>query len=206
MHPLSFIIKRVHHRLLAYARPFAKFFNITPARYDLLRCIKRGDGYYQAELPDILGVTRTTVSRMLIALERQGLIVRTHLVDERGRRHRRMNWVAVTTEGRRVMTAIDGSIVYAWFQTAFEHFFMNERNIRRCAAERAVKKLSTTLARFAHAFFDTAYIKFQEPKPYRTLNRIHWVNLNLARRFRPDDTYRLYQLCLREDWANDLVA
>ena len=205
MHPLSFIIKRVHHRLLAYARPFAKAFNITPARYDLLKCINRGEGYFQAELPDNLGVTRTTVSRMLIALERQGLIVRTHLVDERGRRHRRLNWVAVTTEGRRVMAAIDGSIVYAWFQTAFEHFFMNTRNIKRSAAEVAVKRLSTMLARMANAFFDKAYIWLQEPDRYLALNRIHWPDLNRAARFRPDETHRLYQL-RRRDWANELVA
>ena len=46
MHPLQFTFKRINHRLLAFARPFAKFFATTPARYDMLVRID-GTGFHR---------------------------------------------------------------------------------------------------------------------------------------------------------------
>ena len=205
MHQLNFVVKRVHHRLLAFARPFAKFFGITPARYDLLRRVRLG-GVFQAELSLNLGVTRATVSRMLISLEKLGLIVRTHLVDERGRPHRRMNWVELTDEGRRIMSAVDDSIVYPWFQTAFEQFFMRGRGVKRLAAERAVQKLFTTMNGLSKVLWDTAFLGFYKPNPSLVFTRVHWRSLGDTSRYRPDEKHRTYELRYRENWLLKLVA
>ena len=204
MHHLSFVIKRVHHRLLAFARPFAKFFGITPARYDLLKRIRLGGGGFQAELPANLGVTRATISRMLISLEKLGLIVRTHLVDERGRPHRRMNWVALTAEGKRIMTAIDESLVYPWFQTAFEQFFMSENKIKQPAAAFAVQKLFVMMNRMSTVFLDTAYVRFYRPNFLTVFTRVHWRCVPEARRYRPDEMHRTYELRHRYGWPSHL--
>lgn len=77
MHVLAFAFKRAHYVSLKLARPYAHAAGLTPARVDLLYSIKPGSGYFwQASLARKLGVSAVTISRMLRALEKLGLIAR----------------------------------------------------------------------------------------------------------------------------------
>jgi len=80
---------------------------MTPARFDLVRVLVRDAafngkvGQFQSALWKALGVSRATVSRMLGALEKLGLVRRSVM-----RKDRRLRWVELTQEGA------------AWFRRA----------------------------------------------------------------------------------------
>jgi DNA-binding MarR family transcriptional regulator len=197
MHPLPFTFKRIHHRLLAFARPFAKFFATTPARYDMLVRIDDYRGIFQAWLSIELGVTRATVSRMLIALERLGLVKRTWRIesDYFGRRSK---WVTLTDEGRRLVDAVRSSLAFPWFQTAFEQHFMTARTIkRRGHAQAAVNKFSKTLEGFASGMLDETSHTTQMSRLDKSL-RVHWTSITDP--VAPDDLTRVYSIDRRTPW------
>ena len=84
-----FALKRAYHGTLRIGRKPLAEDGLTAARFDLLFALteegqKPGPSIYQSALRRILGVTRPTVSRMLISLEKLGLIQRhKSLVDRR---------------------------------------------------------------------------------------------------------------------------
>ena len=78
MHALGFEIKRVYQRSLVYARAFARGFGrgVTPARLDMLAAVFQEHVLIQRQLAEVLGVCEMTVSRMVRALEKLGLVHR----------------------------------------------------------------------------------------------------------------------------------
>jgi len=92
-----FAMKRAHHSVLRLGRKPLAALGLTAARFDLLFAVKifRQRKIPQRGLQRILGVSRTTVSRMLASLEELGLVTRT--VDARDRRRKN---VELTTRGR----------------------------------------------------------------------------------------------------------
>jgi DNA-binding MarR family transcriptional regulator len=95
--------KRAFHAILRVMRKPLSSFGLTSARYDMLYAIYGGvpEGLEpsdclveQSELPDLLGVHKSVVSRMLRSLERLGLITR-----ERSAGDRRQLWVELTEAG-----------------------------------------------------------------------------------------------------------
>jgi DNA-binding MarR family transcriptional regulator len=94
MHVVVFRIKRAFQATVRVTRPLFCSLEVTPARVDMLLSI--GDvGCWQRELRRSLGVSAATVSRMLGALERSGLVRR-----ERGKRDTRQRFVSLTDRGR----------------------------------------------------------------------------------------------------------
>jgi DNA-binding MarR family transcriptional regulator len=91
MHATTFALKRGHLLSLAMLRaqlkPFARL-ELTPARADLLNLIRVSPPYQllQRDIAGSLGVTRSTISRMLIRLEAMRLIVRRYRPGERKRK------------------------------------------------------------------------------------------------------------------------
>jgi DNA-binding MarR family transcriptional regulator len=79
MDAVIFGAKRAYYATLRYAWPLAAKFGITPARFDVLRCIAetQGRSLAQDQLRRTLCVARSTLSRMLRALEELGLVQRT---------------------------------------------------------------------------------------------------------------------------------
>jgi DNA-binding MarR family transcriptional regulator len=57
--------------------PYASF-GVTPARFDLMYALQ-GTGMRQSALQRVLGVARSTVSRMLRSMEQRGLVERGHV-------------------------------------------------------------------------------------------------------------------------------
>ncbi len=76
------------------ARMFAARAQLTPQRVDLLLLLRR-ETLKQSDIANYLCVTRSVVSRMVKALEEQGLVVRSRGSDDRRERH-----TSITTDGR----------------------------------------------------------------------------------------------------------
>jgi DNA-binding MarR family transcriptional regulator len=78
MHALFFATKRAFHGILRITRRPLGCYGLTPARFDLLYALSRGEGLAmrQSILRRILGVAASTVSRMLKSLEALGFVSR----------------------------------------------------------------------------------------------------------------------------------
>ncbi|HEX4445732.1 MAG TPA: MarR family transcriptional regulator, partial [Polyangiaceae bacterium] len=77
MHTVFFGLKRAHHATLGLTRHVLKRLGLTAARFDMLFALKPCRlGMLQSRLRRLLGVSRTTVSRMLASLEQLGLLTR----------------------------------------------------------------------------------------------------------------------------------
>ncbi|HEX4445392.1 MAG TPA: MarR family transcriptional regulator [Polyangiaceae bacterium] len=100
MHTVFFGLKRAHHATLALTREALKRMGLTAARFDLLFALKDSRlGMLQSRLRRLLGVSRTTVSRMLASLEQLGLLTR-----KRSWSDRRTRDVNLTPRGRATIT------------------------------------------------------------------------------------------------------
>lgn len=75
MNTIFFGLKRSYYATLVGARSLTKRFGLTPARFDLMFLLQQ-PGKTQSSLWATLGVSRTTVSRMLGSLEELGLVER----------------------------------------------------------------------------------------------------------------------------------
>jgi DNA-binding MarR family transcriptional regulator len=96
MHTIFFGLKRAHHATLALTRRTLSRMGLTAARFDLLFALKlHRFGVRQSKLRRLLGVSRTTVSRMLASLEQLGLLTRKLSLSDRRTRD-----VELTKRGR----------------------------------------------------------------------------------------------------------
>ena len=106
MHAILFGLKRAWHGSLRTTRHALASLGLTAARFDLLYAADTRDRFgsiTQRKLRQMLGVNRTTVSRMLGSLEALGLVTR-----ERAYCDRRTRRVTLTDAGRsRIRLAID---------------------------------------------------------------------------------------------------
>ena len=76
MHAIFFGLKRAWHGCLRITRGPLVAMGLTAARLDLLYALQTGLADTQRRLRRVLGVNRTTISRMLGSLENLGLITR----------------------------------------------------------------------------------------------------------------------------------
>ena len=82
---LAALISPLRRALLAAAREQEHLPEIPDAQIEILRALPRGAILSPGELAARLGRNRTTVSNLLAAMERAGLVVRrTHARDRRG--------------------------------------------------------------------------------------------------------------------------
>ena len=107
MHPLLFSFKRVFLRSAYFTRAFAREFDLTPARYDLLIAIARSpDGIAQKDLRHLIGVTAPVICRMLYRLEELGLVWRHPHPS-----NRRWRWVRLTPRGATKYTVANSELM-----------------------------------------------------------------------------------------------
>ena len=78
MHRIFFSIKRVHLRVVEISKRLTKTFELTPARFDMMRIVLLHAPYgtTQWKIRTLLGVSAATVSRMLKSLEKLGFVAR----------------------------------------------------------------------------------------------------------------------------------
>ncbi|MEZ4260136.1 MAG: MarR family transcriptional regulator [Polyangiaceae bacterium] len=89
MHSIVFDIKRLHLTGQRHMLAALKWHGLTPARFDVLRLVMMGVRR-QSDICRALGLARSTVSRMLTAMERRGLIRRTARAPQRAPKRVRM--------------------------------------------------------------------------------------------------------------------
>ena len=153
MHATNFALKRGHllslRMLRGELKPFAVL-DITPARADLLVLLRQmaPSPVRQRDVTERLGVTRATVSRMLIQLEAMGLVVRL-----RSSYDRREKLVMLSFEGAArlrilVKRIMDARVVDRALRSVFR---AAPGEMRRPHAT-----LLTDLRTFAARFYDTA--------------------------------------------------
>jgi DNA-binding MarR family transcriptional regulator len=153
MHTVVFHMKRAFQSTLRVTRPLFQELRITPARFDMMRTLERGERF-QTDLLRVLGVSAMTVSRMVRALERLGLVVRRTPYFDRRRRI-----VELTDEGRALLRRASRLIV--WSGTV-ERLLLDElapdrrmhRELRRIHAFDGMDRPLWVLAR---GFGDTAW-------------------------------------------------
>ena len=107
MHAIFFGLKRAWHGSLRVTRHALAALGLTAARFDLLYAIGKNPIATQRELRLILGVNRTTISRLLGALENLGLLTRTRV--QHG--DRRTKHVDLTEKGRRRVRIAVGRMI-----------------------------------------------------------------------------------------------
>jgi DNA-binding MarR family transcriptional regulator len=106
MDAIFFEMKRAYYATLNFSRPSLRTFGLTPARFDLIVAILKGHHPTQSFVRAKLGVARSTISRMLAAMEKAGLVRRErHPCDQRQRR------IELTDEGRRRYCAASDDLV-----------------------------------------------------------------------------------------------
>lgn len=76
MNQLQFLVKRAHWRLWGFEAALLAPFGTTPARLDMLQCIAQHGVAPQSVLIWKLGLSPSTVSKMLSLLDAQGLVLR----------------------------------------------------------------------------------------------------------------------------------
>lgn len=82
MHTVFFSIRRTDLRCLQLQRKILYEYRLTPARYVMLLVILSERGMTQAELPEHLGVSAMTVSRMVCSLVEIGMLERVVCTDD----------------------------------------------------------------------------------------------------------------------------
>ena len=82
MDEIIFGMKRGHLASARFGHRLLAPFGLTPARFDMLYALQNV-GLYQTQLAQMLGVARSTVSRMLAALEKLGWVCRFRLRNMR---------------------------------------------------------------------------------------------------------------------------
>jgi DNA-binding MarR family transcriptional regulator len=118
MHTVFFGLKRAHHATLGVTRAALKRMGLTAARFDLLFATKNAGrfGLLQSRLRRLLGVGRTTVSRMLASLEQLGLLTRRVTWSDR-----RTRLVELTPRGRATITSAHRAFTRSgWAQLALD--------------------------------------------------------------------------------------
>jgi DNA-binding MarR family transcriptional regulator len=125
MHSAFFALKRAYHGTLRLTRVALAEIGLTAARFDMLFALREfRRGLLQGSLLRVLGVGRTTVSRMLAALEKLGFVKRT--VVKRDRRRKR---VELTPAGRaRIELAYRRFALSGWAQLAVESALCTEES------------------------------------------------------------------------------
>ncbi len=160
MHPLSFQIKRAHHRIVAFGRHVLRKLALTPARFDLLYIVYKRwtfqkrlyDAPAQTDLCRILGVTAATISRMVRSLEELGIVRRFGSPVDR-----RTKQVALTDEGLQLFReAFDHVFAKSAVDLAYQRAFGEPSEPMVLAVIRQVKGIKT----IAKAFGDTSSLSY----------------------------------------------
>lgn len=151
MNQLAFGLKRAYYSYLRISHQTLRPFDLTPARFEMLRYIAEIEGMAQNELASALGVRASTVSRMLKALVEMGLVEKQVGLDARSRS------IGLTSKGRalvrEVLARVVGSGMASLLQNAagswahspraqachVDRFFLHLRWVRLACGDKSIR-------------------------------------------------------------------
>ena len=102
----------------------------------LLKCLWNQDGLSQKEIADLMGIQAATATRMVIRMERSGLVERKTDPEDQ-----RVSQVYLTDLGRSLQSAVEEGWI-AIEQQILEGFSLEERLLLRRYLEQIYKNLS----------------------------------------------------------------
>jgi DNA-binding MarR family transcriptional regulator len=157
MNKIFFGLKRAYHGTLRVTRRALARMGLTAARFDMLYIIETAGGEMpRRELQRALGVAGSTVSRMLLSLEKLGLLVREIMLED----HRRV-WVELTGLGRQsVREAAHFLIASGPTQLAVDSALCPDRWHDATACLVAQAACDRILRRFRRAYGDLATLHY----------------------------------------------
>ena len=164
MHNLGFQFKRAHWKTIRVLMPLARAFGLTPQRFDILFALCKCGFFTQSSLAKHFDVSRTTIARMLKALENLGLIVRFKF---RGIRSRT---VELSSAGRALIVR---ALRYCKNPTTrlFEDAAMKKRRPRWPRAL-AVETAFDLVQKFARFLGDTSRLQY----PFESPGLLMWLD------------------------------
>ncbi|MEO7113762.1 MAG: MarR family winged helix-turn-helix transcriptional regulator [Polyangiaceae bacterium] len=148
MHYLTYSFKRAHHEGLKLLRPIAARHDLTPARFDILNTLlKRRRGAticpYQVAIAETLRLCRSTICKMVKALEKAGFVKREeHYYD------RRYRFLKLTAYGRRCVLRVLKALRRREIDRAILHSLVNISRISRAKRAAFVNQLVHSVRRF----------------------------------------------------------
>jgi DNA-binding MarR family transcriptional regulator len=160
MHAVFFGLKRAYQGTLRITRRPLRKIGLTAARFDLLYAVKDcGGAVLQSALRKILGVCRATVSKMLISLEKLGLVKRSVYPGDR-----RQRLVTLTWPGRKKLGGAKRDFVRSgWAELAFASAIGCSGLYQWYSAESCLEAKSWLLARLdalREGFSDFASLEY----------------------------------------------
>jgi DNA-binding MarR family transcriptional regulator len=147
MHYVSYPFKRAHHECLKLLRPIAARHDLTPARFDLLNTLLVKHRYaifpYQVAIAKALRLCRSTICKMVKALEKAGFIKR-----EKNYYDRRFHVLKLTTYGRRCLLRVLKALRRREIDRTLRHSFVHIMSTSRARRAAFIYRLVLSVQRF----------------------------------------------------------
>ncbi len=162
---LLFSFKRAYLTGVRHMTEALRAHGLTPARLDVLRLLLEGVTT-QRELRRALGVARSTISRMLAAMVRRGLVVRSSRAEQRATKYLAIAPdVAALLEG--LLPPLEGAVKagvatalrmrphhhFRWFFEAVASAEYEISSLRSALGDRATRDRTPMLSYFEDDFF-----------------------------------------------------
>jgi DNA-binding MarR family transcriptional regulator len=151
MHYVTFPFKRAHHECLKLLRPIAARHNLTPARFDLLNTLLVKNGRpsiypYQVAIAKALRLCRSTICKMVKALEKAGFVKgEPHHYD------RRYRFLKLTAYGRRCLLRVLKTLRRREIDRTLRDAFVRNMSISRAKRAAFIYRLVLSVRRFNSA-------------------------------------------------------
>ena len=165
MNPITFGTKRAYQGFLRFTRKAFASVGLTAARFDMLLAIRgsvrheshAAQGIGQYELPRVLGVSKSVVSRMLKALVELGLVQWCRSFD------RRYHEVWITEEGEAIFRAARDLLMRCVQRVVTTAVCFGRRRDDQ-ATKAQLQQLTNFLAALRVHFGDTAPLEYDWSK------------------------------------------
>jgi|GEM_PF-1142190 len=162
MHEVAFRLKRAHLRAVEYGKVLAARFGLTPAWFDLLYVVRENVGagrvLRQREIADALGVSPSTVSKMLNRLVARGLVQRSTAADAR------VKVVELTALGHDAI----GAAKHAFLRLGImRNVYRNAYGETRLQSDRFLHRAQRALRAIARTFADRSTLLYPTAVPSR---------------------------------------
>jgi len=162
MHEVAFRLKRAHLRAVEYGKVLAAKFGLTPAWFDLLYVVRENVGagrlLRQREIADALGVSPSTVSKMLDRLVARGFVERSTAVDARAK------VIALTALGHDAIGAAKHALLRLGIM---RNAYRNAYGETRLQSDRFLHRAQRALRAIARTFADRSTLAYPTAVPSR---------------------------------------